>query len=183
MHYAAKENLFKRFENMRESLIFQYKKGDLTKKEYVHESHDILIRHQAKPFKNVDSFEKAVFNYQYYNTMAKYSHMKAEELRLKEKHIELSRSYIERKDRYYRQKDQMTWKAVQIKNFWEIEAYYIKVRSEFLKQRIFEIVFHEHPNVIFHSRGEWLKNRLEEEGLFNHQTKRSIIENYVNEKY
>jgi hypothetical protein len=183
MHYVAEKNLFKRFENMRESLIFQYKKGDLTKKEYVRESHDLLIRHQAKPFQNVDSFEKAVFNYQYYNTMAKYTHMKAEELRLKAKHSELFRAHIERKDRYYRQKDQMTWKAVQIKNFCGIEAYYINVKSLFLKQKIFEIVFHDHPTVIFHSRGEWLKNRLDEEGLFNHQTKHSVIENYVNEKY
>jgi hypothetical protein len=181
--YKSGRNLFKDFAQMRESLIFQYKKGDLNKKEYVRQSHDLLIHFEATPFNNVDSFDKAVFNYHYYNTMAKYTRMKAEELRKSGKHPDLYRHYIERKDHYYRLKDRMTWKAVSLLDFQDVEAYHIKVRSGFLKENLFEVVFRQYPTVVFHSRGQWLQSRLEEEGIFDHRTKRSVIESYVNEKY
>lgn len=183
MKYVAGRNLFDDFSKMRDSLIFQYKKGDLSKKEYIRESHDLLIRLEACPFQNVDSFEKAVFNYQYYNTMAKYAKMKAEELLKKEKHRDLYRSYIDRKDRYYKQKDRMSWNAAQLIQFQDVEAYYIKVTSQFLKDNLFEIIFLQYPSVVFHSKSRWLQMKFEEEGIFDHRMKRSIIETYVNEKY
>ncbi|SMP46439.1 DUF6648 family protein [Anoxynatronum buryatiense] len=183
MRYVAGRNLFKEYADIRESLIFQYKKGDLSKKEYIRESYDLLLRYEASPFQNVDSFDKAVFNYHYYNTMAKYIKMKADELRQKEKHQDLYRQMIQRKDRYYHQKDRTSWCAVKLLDFSGIEAYHIKVTSRFLKESLLEIIFFDHPEVVFHSRGKWLKEQLEKEGLFLDGTRRSVIEHYVNERY
>lgn len=183
MNYVQGRNLFKEFTAMRESLIFQYKKGDLSKREYIHESHNMLMHLEASPFNNVDSFEKAVFNYHYYNTMAKYMGMKAADLKKKQKHQELYRQIIKRKDQYYHQKDIMSWKAVNIIDFTNVEAYNIKVASSFLKNDLFEIVFKDFPSVVFHSRSKWLKEKLEEEKLFENKIKHSIIETYVNERY
>ena len=134
MRYVAGKNLFREYADIRESLIFQYKKGDLSKKEYIRESHDLLLRYEASPFQNVDNFDKAVFNYHYYNTMAKYTKMKADELRQKEKHQDLYRQMIQRKDRYYHQKDHTSWHAVKLLEFYRVEAYFIKVNAQFLKE-------------------------------------------------
>jgi len=183
LKYVQGRNLFKEFAVMRDSLIYQYKKGDLSKKEYIHESHNMLLNLDASPFKNVDSFDKAVFNYHYYNTMAKFMGMKASELNKKQKHQDLYRQVIKRKDEYYYQKDAMSWKAVSIIGFIGVEAYNIKVTSTFLKNDLFEIIFRDYPSVVFHSRSKWLKEKLEEEKIFEDRVKRSIIETYVNEKY
>lgn len=183
MQYVPGQNLFEKFFEQRESLIFQYKKGDLTKKEYIEESHAYLIQQDVKPFKNVDSFEKAVFNYQYYNIMAKYFHMKSESLKNSAKHPELSRKYQEKRDKHYYLKDKMTWRAAEIKDFYELEAYFIKVSSSHLKRVLYEVVFTEHPTVVFHSKSHWLRDRLQQEGVFSDRIRRSVIEKYVNEKY
>lgn len=183
MKYVAGKNLFKDYAKKHESLIYQYRKGDLSKREYISESHKLLIQFEAKPFVYVDSFDKAVFNYQYYNTMAKYSHMIAEKLFANEKHKELSRSYITRKDKYYRKKDQMIWKAVHLENFIGVEAYYIKVTSRFLKNTLFEVIFDQHPMIVFHSTGVWLKERLIDEKVFVQGLRESIIDQYVNQTY
>lgn len=183
LNYIHGRDLFKEFASMRESLIYQYKKGDLTKKEYIYESHNLLMHLEAAPFKNVDSFEKAVFNYHYYNTMAKYVGMKAASLRKKQKHHDQYRQIIKRKDQYYHQKDDMSWKAVTIVNFAGVKAYNIKVTSTFLKHDLFEIVFADYPTVVFHSRSKWLKEKLVQEKIFDYQMRRSVIETYVNERY
>lgn len=183
LNYIPGRDLFKEFATMRESLIYQYKKGDLSKKEYIRESLNLLLHLEASPFRNVDSFEKAVFNYHYYNTMAKYMGLKAVELRKMQKHQDQYRQIIKRKDQYYHQKDVMSWKAVNIVNFAGVKAYGIKVASTFLKNDLFEIVFDDYPTVVFHSRSKWLKEKLEKERIFECQMRRSIIETYVNERY
>ncbi|SFH56904.1 hypothetical protein SAMN05192551_101565 [Tindallia magadiensis] len=183
MQYIPGENIFEKFFAQRESLIFQYKKGDLNKREYIEESHAYLVNQDVKPFKNVDAFEKAVFNYQYYNIMAKYFHMKSETLKTSAKHPELAKQYSEKRDKHYHLKDKMTLRAVELKDYYDLEAYYIKVSSVQLKKVLYEIIFHEHPDVVFHSKSRWLRERLEREGVFSNTTKRSVIEQYVNEKY
>jgi len=40
-----------------------------------------IQRLNITPFKVVDSFEKAIYNYQYYNTMAKYYYLQAHQIK------------------------------------------------------------------------------------------------------
>ncbi|KAB3531622.1 hypothetical protein F8154_12570 [Alkaliphilus pronyensis] len=183
MRYIPGENIFDKFFNERESLIEQFKKGDITKKEYIEEGYYIIKHMDIKPFKIVDNFQKAIFNYQYYNTMAKYFYLKANEIKKHGKHIEKSKELLKKVDNYYHKKDKATLRAVEIKDFLAVEVYHIQVKSNYLKRRLFEIIFKDHPEVILHSTSEWLLNRFKEEGIFNDKLKKSLISNYVNQKY
>lgn len=183
MKYTAGENIFDKFYQQRQSLIHQFKKGDITKKEYIEESYAYIQQMQIRPFKRVDNFDKSIYNYQYYNMMAKYSYLKAKELKKHDKHPEIYREYLEKVNYYYHKKDLSTLKAIEILDFYGVEAYYIKVNSSNLKDSLFEIVFKNYEQVILHSKSQWLLERLKEEGVFKEGIRKSLIENYINQKY
>ncbi len=183
LKYIQRENIFKKFFNARESLIEQFKKGDISKKEYIEESYYDIQRLNITPFKNVDSFEKAIYNYQYYNTMAKFYYLQANQIKKYGKHMEKYKEYLKSVDDFYYKKDQSTIKAIEVLDYWGMEAYYIQVSSDYLKKRLYEIIFKDHEEVILHSTSEWLLERLKREGIFKEGVRRSLIANYVNEKY
>ena len=64
-------NQIQKYFRYRQSLIDQYKKGDMTKREYLQMNYDAVINNGINPFKNIDTVEKALYNYQYYNALAK----------------------------------------------------------------------------------------------------------------
>lgn len=183
MKYTAGENIFDKFFQQRQSLIQQFKKGDISKKEYIEESYAYIQQNDIKPFKRVDNFNKAIYNYQFYNMMAKYCYLKSKEIKKYDKHLEIHKEYLEKVNYYYSKKDQSTLKAVELLDFYNVEAYYIKVTSSNLKENLFEVIFKDNEQVILHSRSEWLSERLKEEGVFKEGIKKSLIENYINEKY
>ncbi|SCY26954.1 DUF6648 family protein [Alkaliphilus peptidifermentans] len=183
MKYTHGENIFDKFFNEREALIEQFKKGDISKKEYIEEGYFTIKEMDIKPFKIIDNFDKAIFNYQYYNTMAKFFYLKANEIKKYGKHIEKSKELLQKVDEYYYKKDRATLKAVEIKEFYGVEVYYIQVKSEYLKRKLYEVIFDDHPGVILHSTSEWLLKRFKEENIFDEKLKKSLISNYVNQKY
>ncbi|MCC5909953.1 MAG: hypothetical protein JJT76_05900 [Clostridiaceae bacterium] len=183
MKYIQGENIFEKFFNQRESLIQQFKKGDITKKEYIEESYYYIKRMNIKPFRQVDNFNKAIFNYQYYNMMAKYCYLKAKEIRKYDKHPEIHKEYLDKVNNYYHKKDKTTLKAVELLDFYDVEVYYIKVTSSHLKDNLFEIIFKNHKDVILHSQSQWLLERFKDEGVFIDGVRKSLIENYINQRY
>ena len=50
----------------------QYTNGDLSKREFLEKNFDYFQMRNARPYIKVDSYEKGMYNYQYYNVMAKY---------------------------------------------------------------------------------------------------------------
>lgn len=64
-------NAIQKYFKYRQSLIDQYKKGDMTKREYLKMNYDAVMNNDIRPFKNIDTVEKALYNYQYYNALAK----------------------------------------------------------------------------------------------------------------
>lgn len=183
MTYKARENIFDKFFKHRGGLIQQFKKGDISKKEYIEAGFAYIHQEGLKPFKNVDSFEKAMYNYQFYNTMAKYFYLKSNEIKSYGKHPELLKEHLEKVDYYYRKKDQATLRAIELLDYYGVEAYYIQVQSSYLKKKLYEIQFEDYPDYILHSTSEWLLKRLQEENIFKEGVRRSLISNYVNEKY
>ena len=81
-----KKGLFETFFENRSSLIIQYQNGDLTKREFLEYNYDIVRKSNLKPFLKVDSYEKGMYNYQYYNVLAKYYTMLAKEIKNTKKH-------------------------------------------------------------------------------------------------
>ena len=168
-------NALKKYFNYRQALIDQYIKGDMTKREYLDKNLDAVLSLNIKPFKNVDTVDKALFNYQYYNAMAKDCKMCA--------YGDEEYLFNEQTDYYYAQKDRATMRVLQLLDYCGICAYHISVRSKELKGKLFEIVLNEYNNVILHSTNEVIKKRLIEEGCFESGTKKSLIDYYINHRY
>ena len=172
-------NAIQKYFKYRQSLIDQYKKGDMTKREYLQMNYDAVVYGDIGPFRNMDTVEKALFNYQYYNALAK--EMKTIST-TKSMDPELKQDYRERSDHYYHKKDKATLTALRMMDFRDMEAYFVKVRSAFLKGKLFEIVLKE-DNIILHSTSPLILNCLREEGVFSEGSRRSLIDDYINRRY
>ena len=62
-------NAIQKYFKYRQSLIDQYAKGDMTKREYLQKNYEAVVYGDIGPFRNMDTVEKALFNYQYYNAL------------------------------------------------------------------------------------------------------------------
>ena len=173
-------NKFEQFLKNRESLIYQYKKGDLTKDEFIEANFRCVHGLGIKPFLKIDSVKKAIFNYQYYNVLAKYYQKMAHEPGLDR---EQRGENLDLAGHYYHKKDKVTEKLLKLLDFTGIEAYFIEVRSPNLKKKLYEIVLKDYDNLILHSKNETILNMLIEENAFSPGTRKSLVDNYVNQKY
>ena len=105
-----RKSLFERFFDHRSSLIIQFGNGDLSKREFLEQNFDLVRKTNLKPFLRVDSYEKGMFNYQYYNVLAKYYRMLAKEikvLQIENEINELVRKQVSEFQKDYYLKEQM----------------------------------------------------------------------------
>ena len=98
-------NAIQKYFRYRQNLIDQYVKGDMTKREYLERNYEAVVYGDIGPFQNVDTIEKALYNYQYYNALAK--QMKSISTS-KGMEYELKLEYLERSEGYYSKKDRAT---------------------------------------------------------------------------
>lgn len=171
-------NALQKYFNYRQALIDQYIKGDMTKREYLERNLDAVLSLNIKPFKNVDTVDKALFNYQYYNAMAKDAKINTTGYTDRE----YEKILQERSAYYYSQKDRATMRVLQLLDFVNVRAYFIKVKSKYLRNKLFEIIL-EDTNTVLHSSNEAILNRLKEERVFSEGLKRSVIDSYINQRY
>ena len=183
MAVGIRKTTFDEFFENRKALIYKYQKGDLSKKEFIEEHYYFMIRLNLKPFQRIDSFEKGIYNYQYYNAIAKYNTLRARDKKLLEKHPELVRE-IEEKIRYnYRKKDETILKLLRYLDYEGVESYYVKAKSEFLDNKLIEIVLLDYEDVVLHTINPYIVEELKNEYVFDDIRRRSKIDNYVNKKY
>lgn len=178
------EDVFDRFFQHRNSLFIQFNNGDITKREFIEEHYYFIQKLNLKPFKHrIDSFEKGIYNYQYYNMVAKYCYMKSKDKKLMEKHPQVARKYKQKAGYYYNQKDWSTLKLLEHLDFQNVEAYFIKVKSKALKDKLYEIVVKDFKDVVLHSKNVSMLKRLRDEGVFEEVVRKSLIDDYINQKY
>ena len=152
----------------------------MTKREYLQANYEAVVYNpEISPFKNVDTVEKGLYNYQYYNALAK--EMKSLSTQ-KNIEWEMKKDYLERSNHYYAKKDQATKKVLDLLDYQNVTAYMIKVKSKYLKGRLFEIVLDQNQ-MILHSTNTVILNKLKEEGVFLEGSKRSLIDQYINQRY
>ena len=180
--YKSK-GIFDTFFDNRTSLIIQYDNGDISKKEFLEYNFDFVQEMNIKPFTKVDSYEKGMYNYQYYNVLAKYYTMLAKDIRKSGKHEKYSKYYRNIGNKYYHEKDKATLQLLKYLKFKNVEAYFIKMESRFLEDKLYEIVLLNYNEAIFHSKSEWLLKILKNEGVFIEEKKKSLIDDYINERY
>jgi hypothetical protein len=127
------------------------------------------------------SMEEGIFNYQYYNTMAKEANMIARELKYKDPFK--AKDLRDKALRYYKKKDRETVKMLNFINFKGVRAYYIKTQSVSLRNTIYEIIVDGYDRVVFHSTDEKIKQSLIMNKVFLLKQQKSIIDDYVNTLY
>ncbi|MCL2698702.1 MAG: hypothetical protein FWE68_00140 [Defluviitaleaceae bacterium] len=171
-------NAIQQYFRRRRSLIDQYLKGDMTKGEYLDRNLDAVLDLRSEPFKNIDSVEKGLFNYQYFNAMAKDA--RAEAFLYSER--EMKKESTEIANYYYYKKDRATLAVLRLIDYKGVTAYFIAVRSKYLRGRLFEIVLEDH-DMILHSASEVILNQLREENVFTEGVRTSVIDYYVNQRY
>lgn len=172
-------NAIQKYFKYRQSLIDQYAKGDMTKREYLARNYEAVVYGDIGPFRNMDTVDKALFNYQYYNALAK--EMKTVST-TRDLDYELKRDYIEKSNYYYTKKDRATLAALRMLDFKGVEAYFVKMRSKYLDGKLFEIVIQE-ENIILHSTSSLILKILREENVFHEERRKSVIDDYVNHRY
>lgn len=183
MSATDNENIFKTFFYNREKLILDYGSGKISKNEYIKSNIDYIKTMNFKPFKKIDCFEKGIYNYQYFNMFAKYYFMESESMKQCEEDYKYIQSFIDEGYYYYKLKDKATLDLLKFLKFKDIEAYYIKLNSEFLDGKLYEINIKNYDKAILHSKNFKLLEILKNKGVFINGIKTSLINGYVNERY
>lgn len=173
-------NKIQKYFQYRQSLIDQYIRGDMSKSEYLQRNLDAVLDLQIEPFTNIDTPEKGLFNYQYYNAMAKEA--KAESTGRARYEYENKNEMLREADHYYYLKDKSTAVLLRLLDFENVTAYYIKVHSKYLKGKLYEIVLSDY-NAILHSKSQMVLTLLKNAGVFTEETRMSLIDGYINQRY
>lgn len=174
---------FESFFQMRSTLICKFSEGEITKRQFLEYNYDLVKRTHIKPFLRIDSYEMGMYNYQYYNVLAKYYKMLANEVKNTKKHAKYYNYYLNKGNNYYHEKDKSTLKLLEFLDFKGVEAYFVNVNSRSLQDELYEIVLLNYEEAIFHSKALWLLEILNEKKVFHKGLKDSLIDGYINEKY
>lgn len=181
MYSSEREKLVK-FINLRNKYIDMLEKGKITKLEFNRKNNEIYEKINLRPFTVLDSFEKALYNYNYYNSKAKmYLEMYNYYKRLKDaRSIRKAKIAENNKLNNYFHKDEALFWMLKNENSKFIEAYYINMYSKSLAEIIFEIHFLNREKIILHSKNPKIKKFLIELGCFSNELKDSLISSYIN---
>lgn len=182
-YFKPNKTIFDEFFEHRDMLIIQHMNGDINKKEYLELNYKYILEKNIKPFQRIDSFEKGMYNYQFYNMMAKYHKMIAQEIKDKGKHISFYNKYLQEADYFYNEKDKTSFRLLRFLHYENVEAYFIKMESSTLEGKLYEIVLKDYEYAVLHSKCLWLLDVLRKEKVFIEGRKKSVIDYYVNQKY
>ncbi len=183
MNINKNNDILEKFFSHRDLLIAKFGEGTISKSEYIKSNIEFMEDMDLKPFKKIDSFEKGIYNYQYYNMYAKYYYMEAEEMKKSGDDMKYIRSFLDEGYYYYKLKDKVTMKLLKYLKFKNVEAYYIDVDSESLSGRLYEIYLRDYDKAILHSKNFKILDELKKQGVFKDKLKKSLIDEYVNVKY
>jgi len=178
-YFKPNKTIFDDFFEHRDMLIIQHMNGDINKKEYLDLNYKYMLEKNIKPFQRIDSFEKGMYNYQYYNMMAKYHMMLAQEIKDRGNYSK----YLSDADYYYNEKDKTSFRLLRFLHYENVEAYFIKMESTNLEGKLYEIVLNDFEYAVLHSKSLWLLEVLKKESVFSDKRKTSVIDYYVNSKY
>lgn len=163
----------------RANLIDLLDKNKLSKLTFNEKNNELFDNLQLKPFSKLDTFNKALFNYNYYNTKAKIALAMCNKYK-EQKKINKSKREENLKLNCYSEKDKATYAMVDLEDKEFLEAYYINLNSKNLAKSIFEINFKNREKVILHSKNNDIKDLLIKKGVFIEEIRDSLIDTYVN---
>ena len=181
--YNRDGGIFETFFKRRSYLIKELENGNITKKQFLEHNYNLVRRANMRPFLRIDNYEMGMYNYQYYNVLAKYYKMLAKESKNSKRSSRNYKDYINKGNNYYNEKDKATLGLLEFLEFKNMEAYYIDMNSRSLKGELFEIVLLDHEEAIFHSKSKKILDILKENKVFDNRLRKSKIDEYINETY
>lgn len=181
--YTRSDGIFETFFENRSTLIIQFREGEITKKQFLEQNYDLVRKMNLRPFLRIDSYEMGMYNYQYYNVLAKYFTMLANDVKDTRKHQRYYSYYLNKGNNYYHVKDKAALDLLEFLEYEGIEAYFINMQSKSLNGKLFEIVLVNYKEAVFHSKSTVLLGHLKKNGVFEEGQKKSIIDAYINETY
>lgn len=179
---AAEKRQALKFYKRRSKLIEDYTRGEMSKREFIINNFQLAYQ-MSGPYVKVDSFEKALFNYQYYNCMAKHYSMMASQCKKSKKSKRTYNRYFSLGNSFYEKKDDVVCQILELLNYEFIQAYPIQTDSKRLDDKLFEIVALKRKEAIFHSISPKIRKILCDKGLFDINKRPSLIAEYINDTY
>ena len=171
------------FENWRIESIDLLTDSKIDKDEFLTRNYNFLINLSLKPFSKITLLEEAIYNYQYYNIMAKSANAKAFKIQNISKKKKIYARLINDRENFYYLKDVATQAIIDTVGYKNIESYYIRLNSKRLTGKIFEISVKSCEKLILHSKNKKILEKLKEEDAFCEEIKESLIDSYVNKSY
>lgn len=180
--YDYDKKVLEIFFSKRNDLIDRLEDNKLNKKDFLLENYLLIDNLNMKPFQNLNSIEKCMYNYQYYNVMAKYYRVKinnALNSKKQKKTVEVNKSKI---NNYYIEKDKVILALLELVENENIIAYPLIINSSRINNLI-EIVILNFERAILHSVNADVVDKLKQKGVFDEIPRLSKIDNYVNSGY
>ncbi len=173
-------NNIDKYKEKRLSLIHSLERGEIDKNEFLRRTDEI--------FKDVDHIEPNVINtidealyfYQYFNSKAKSAVMSMKGLNKNSYEYKNLSSFV---DEYYEAKENVIYKFLRLLDRDDYEAYFVKLASSKLKNRLIEIDVHALEKVILHSMSTKNLRYLRSIGKMDNEIRVSKIDDYINNKY
>lgn len=171
------------FEEWRLESIDLLSDEKIGKDEFLERNYKFLIDLGLKPFSNIRNLEEAVYNYQYYNIMAKFANAKAFKCQNLPKKKKVHTRLINDRENFYYLKDLATESLIEIVGFDNVESYFISLQSKRLTGEIFEIFIKSCDKLILHSKNKKILDKLRQKNVFCEEVRESLIDSYVNRSY
>lgn len=171
------QTMLNRFEIERDRYIQQLEDGQINKKEFIERNMRLFDSLNLRPFSQLDTYKKALYNYQYYNIRAKEYIIKMHQRDRKGKQSRAIENMIRNS---YCEKDRAIISLLQICPKDHIIAYPIKTHSTKLHLKLIEIVITNRKFAVFHTKNEEVIKRLRSLECFDEDERNSVIDSYVN---
>lgn len=178
----SESNYLAEFFAHRTAKIEALSKGEISKKTYISDNCRFLQK-LRDPFSPISSIAEAMYNYQYYNMMAKGYLMDADDCDAEERFARHKQSFLDSAHQCYQDKDNATRRLLELHGPKNVTAYYVKTDSEKLSGKLFEIVIEDLEDAIYHSKNFRIQRWLDEAGVFLKGMQPSVLETYINERY
>lgn len=171
------------FENFRKDSIDLLDNSIIDKDTFLNKNYNYLVKLDLKPFASINTVNEAIYNYHYYNLMAKKANLEAQRIlhhkNKKKNYLKL----INKRENYYYLKDIASLRLLELIEFKDVESYFISLNSKRLKGEIFEIRINCFDKVILHSKNKHILEMLKDNNVFSSAPRKSIIDSYVNKSY
>lgn len=180
--YDYEKKILDEFFKNRNKLIDELESGSLNKKEFIQENYMLIENLHMKPFQILNNIEKCLYNYQYYNVMAKYYRLKLEDSGRSKRNKRLDEQNKNKIKNYYIEKDKVILSLLEIIDKRSIISYPIELLSSNLNN-LFEIVILDFERAVLHSINNDVKDLLISLEVYDEVPRKSIIDSYVNSGY